>query len=153
MLAAVGAATFAGHMIQIPPRLAAETAERIAELTPAVMTQERNVGIEEAVAFATSGQWGMRLMNPEAGELMDFDAALNQVHQMAADANLRIWGKRTKYGAYQLIPPEYWVENRICYLSIACGISKTEAHRPLTREAEFSELMANAEDFERCFHS
>jgi hypothetical protein len=80
----------------------------------------RDTWLQQAVFYIVHGRWLAENEKAltEDGQITEASSALAEMRQLARDGALSIWGKVSPPSTYGLIPPEYWANHQIDFVSI-----------------------------------
>src|ERR1700730_8191400 len=101
----------------------------------------RDVGVDEAMAFLCFREWGKYFL--DAAGSGKFGSEYDMFLQAAADGLVPIWGKRENWGVHQLIPRDYWYQNRIDWFSLLKGDAKSESSTQSFQGDHYLSLMTS----------
>jgi hypothetical protein len=113
---------------------------------------ERDVWLADAIWRAYLGKWerpDRDLSGPGVGATVAqalHDLAVHEIRQLAFEEKLPVWGKRRGSTLWEPVPPGFWQENRVNYLTIlrdepsAILIERIPRHE---RNDEWQELMTS----------
>jgi hypothetical protein len=117
----------------------------------AVDQVRRDVTVSEALAFVQFRQWHLRFLDAAGTAGNRVTEHLDRLVQLAADAELTIWGKLERDGVWRKIDPEFWLDYRIEWFGLLRSEARTESRRHDIDMRTYHELMVSRAEIERLF--
>ncbi len=108
----------------------------------------RNKPLQEALMFIAARQWHLDPMTDGGNHLTALSAALVDFRQHASDGTITVWGKADRYGVWQRIEPQYWVNHYVDLLDVLSSGARARAYNKLAAEPLFQDLMVCRAEFE-----
>jgi hypothetical protein len=108
----------------------------------------RDVGVAEALAYAEFKEWGGTFFEAASSAKNEANEQLVRFRQLAHDGVLKVWGKRSVNGVFEIIPKEHWLDHNVEWFDLLRGNPRTENVLHTTPQP-YSELMVSKAEFER----
>lgn len=151
VLVAVGLSYFLVRLAQIPAERATAAQTLIDAANPPRDDAARDIGLTEALCFAQTGELGLRPVNTDAGVFRDLTPELGRFTQLAADGDLRVWGKSGRSDIYAPIPAAFWLENEVEWFSLLRGQPNTQGLTARGQMPTYLDLMVSRAEIARHF--
>jgi hypothetical protein len=115
--------------------------------------RDRDTGVANAIGYAITGDWETPVGHGIifGGGLKRIEEPVERFREAALNGDLRVWGRRTTGGLFELIEPSFWEDNTLNSEALISfmGQAKTIPFEGVETEERFYGLMVNRAEVER----